>query len=82
MTLWNTVFGGADNVFSGRLHSDVLLERAISGMFETYAGDFAGSRITATATDYRTGRLYMVSIPLLGDSLKTAIQQTAANLNG
>jgi hypothetical protein len=45
MTPWNTVFGGADYVFTGRLQSAALHERAIGGVFETYAG----SAITATS---------------------------------
>ncbi len=82
VTPWNTVFGGADYVFTGRLHSDALVERAISSIFATYAGNFAGSTITATPEDYRAGRLFAVAIPLLGATLETAIQQAATDLEG
>lgn len=51
------MFGGADYVFTGRFQSDALLKQAISGMFETYAGNFGGSEIISTAINYRAGHL-------------------------
>lgn len=77
---WDRVFGGAQYVFPRRNTSDGLIAKAIEAVFETYAGNFAGTGITATATDYRAGRLFAVSIPLLGDSLETAIREQASTL--
>lgn len=79
---WNRVFGGAQYVFPKRNTSDALIARAIEAVFETYSGNFAGSGIAATAGDYRAGRLFAVSIPLLGDNLETAIRERASTLAG
>lgn len=79
---WNQVFGGAQYVFPRRNTPDDLIARAIAAVFKTYSGNFAGSDITATPADYRAGRLFAVTIPLLGDSLESAIREQASTLEG
>ena len=79
---WNIVFGGAKYVFTSRETSPALIERAIATVFEQYAGNFADSGIVATADDYRAGKLFAVTIPLLGDRLETAVRSAASELVG
>lgn len=80
---WNEVFGGAKYVFTQRDFSDQLITKAIAAVFEKYAGNFADSGITATAEEYRAGRLYAARIPGLGgpmDQLDVAIRAQASEM--
>lgn len=80
---WNEVFGGAKYVFTQRDFSDALITRAIAAVFEEYSGNFADSDMTATAEDYRGGRLYAARIPGLGgpmDQLDVAIRVQASKM--
>ena len=76
------MFGGAKYVFTARETSPALITRAIATVFEQYAGNFADSGTIATADDYRAGKLFAVTIPLLGDRLETAIRTTVSELVG
>ena len=81
-TPWTKVFGGSEYVFTARHTSDSLLETAIAAVFAHYAGNFSGSGITATAADYRAGRLLNVTIPGLDDSLELAVRASVGGIAG
>lgn len=77
---WIRVFCGAKYVFTNRNHSAELIDLAIANVFGTYAGNFAGSGIVASAEGYRAGRLRSVEIPSLSSDLEQAIHIELADL--
>ena len=81
-TPWTKVFGGSEYIFTARHTSDSLLETAIAAVFAHYVGNFRGSGITATAADYRAGKLFNITIPGLDDSLELAVRARASEIAG
>lgn len=81
-TPWTKVFGGSEYILTSRHTSDSLLETAIAAVFASYAGNFSGGGITATAADYRAGRLFNVTIPGLDESLELAVRASASEITG
>lgn len=79
-TPWIKVFSGAKYVFTNRDHSAELIGQAIANVFRSYAGNFAGSGIVASAEDYLAGRLRSVEIPSFGSGLEQAIHRELADL--
>ncbi|MBB4861509.1 hypothetical protein HNP46_000320 [Pseudomonas nitritireducens] len=79
-TPFSKVFGGIKYLFTSRMHSDALVERGISAVFEEYAGNLRDVA-RPCAEDYNQGRLHYQEIPLLGDSLGTHVSRAIAKIS-
>lgn len=73
---WVAVFGGADYINAHRELSASLLERVIDELFDSKPDTFSGLN-KPTVADYQSGRLHLIEVPGLDQSLQQVIRASA-----